>query len=150
MECIEHTLDGNPDFGRKSTVTIIRNGDLATRMYLLVTLDTVTWIPRNPGTQAPRFAWVRRLGHALIKSIEVEIGGSRIDKQYGVWLDLWYELTHEVNQDRGYAAMIGDVDALTRLDEPDAQGNIKDQYTMYIPLQFWFNRNSGLALPLIA
>jgi len=150
IETIEHTLSGNPDFGRKSTATIIRNGDLATKICLMVTLNTVTWNPRNPGSKAPKFAWVRRLGHALIKSIEVSIGGSRIDKQYGVWMDLWYELTHDINQERGYRAMIGDVEELTRLDEPDSQGNIKDQYTMYIPLQFWFCRNSGLALPLIA
>lgn len=151
IETIEHTLSGNPDFGRKATATIIRNGDLATKICLLVTLNTVTWNPRNgSGAKAPKFAWVRRLGHALIKSVEVEIGGSKIDKQYGVWMDLWYELTHDVNQERGYRAMIGDVEELTRLDEPDAQGNIKDSYTMYIPLQFWFCRNSGLALPLIA
>jgi hypothetical protein len=149
IETIEHTLSGNPDFGRKSTATIIRNGDLASRINLFITLDSVTWTGLT-GNQAPRFAWVRRLGHALIRSIEVEIGGSRIDKQYGVWMDLWYELTHDINQERGYRAMIGDVDELTRLDEPDAQGNIKDHYSMYIPLQFWFCRNSGLALPLIA
>ena len=147
MQSIEQTLTGNPDFGRKTSVTIVRNGDLCTKMYLLVTLNSVRW--SNPENKA-KFAWIRRLGHALIESVEIEIGGSRIDKQYGTWLDLWYELTHDVNQEAGYRAMIGDVDALTRLDGPDANMNVKDQYTMYIPLQFWFNRNSGLALPLIA
>jgi hypothetical protein len=147
IETIEHTLSGNPDFGRKATATIIRNGDLASRILLYVTVDNVAWAP---GSFKPKFAWVRRLGHALLKSVEVEIGGSKIDKQYGVWLDLWYELTHDVNQERGYRAMIGDVDDLTRLDAPDAANEIKGEYTMYIPLQFWFCRNSGLALPLIA
>ena len=147
IETIEHTLSGNPDFGRKATATIIRNGDLASRILLYVTVDNVAWAP---GAFKPKFAWVRRLGHALLKSVEVEIGGSKIDKQYGVWLDLWYELTHDVNQERGYRAMIGDVDDLTRLDAPDAANEIKGEYTMYIPLQFWFCRNSGLALPLIA
>lgn len=147
MECIEQTLTGNPDFGRKTTCTVIRNGDLATSMYLMVTLSAVKWCdPKNKS----KFAWVRRLGHALIRNVEIEIGGSKIDKQYGTWLDLWYELTHDVNQEKGYRAMIGDVDELTRLDGPDAMGNVKDQYTMYIPMQFWFNRNTGLALPLIA
>jgi len=151
IETIEHTLSGNPDFGRKATATVIRNGDLASRISLMVTLDSVTWTGLDGNARKlPKFAWVRRLGHALIKSVEVEIGGSKIDKQYGVWMDLWYELTHDVNQERGYRAMIGDVDELTRLDEPDLQGNVKDQYTLYIPLQFWFCRNSGLALPLIA
>ena len=147
MECIEQTLTGNPDFGRKTNVLIIRNGDLTTRMYLMVTLNAVKWSdPQNKS----KFAWIRRLGHALVKVVDVEIGGSRIDRQYGTWLDLWYELTHDINQERGYRNMIGDVDELTRLDGPDGNGNVKDQYTMYIPMQFWFNRNSGLALPLIA
>jgi len=116
-------------------------------MYLNVTLSAVRWEdPRNKS----KFAWVRRLGHALIRNVEVEIGGSRIDKQYGTWLDLWYELTHDVNQERGYRHMIGDVEELTRLEGPNEFGHVKDQYHMYIPMQFWFNRNSGLALPLIA
>ena len=88
METIEHTLSGNPNFGRKSTATIIRNGDLAYRVYLLVTLDAVSWevnVPSNgvetssPCYTPPMLAWVRRLGHALIKSVCVEIGGSEID-----------------------------------------------------------------------
>lgn len=147
MECIEQTLCGNPDFGRKTNVLIIRNGDLCTRMYLMVTLNSVKW--SDPQNKC-KFAWVRRLGHALIKNVEIEIGGSRIDKQYGTWLDLWYELTHTCEQERGYRNMIGDCEELTRLDGPDCNGCVKDCYTMYIPLQFWFNRNSGLALPLIA
>lgn len=147
METIEQTLTGNPDFGRKTNALIIRNGDLATKMYLMVTLSAVKWCdPKNKS----KFAWIRRLGHALIKNVEVEIGGSKIDKHYGTWMDLWYELTHDINHEKGYRSMIGDVEELTRLDGPDALGNVKDQYTMYIPIQFWFNRNSGLALPLIA
>lgn len=147
MECIEQTLTGNPDFGRKSSVTVIRNGDLATRLYLKVILNSV--IDSN---FTGRFAWVRRLGHALVKSIEVEIGGSRIDKHYGIWMDIWYELTRTDMQERGYKEMIGDVPELTKLDRvrDDGTGIIKDQFTLFVPLLFWFCRNPGLALPLIA
>jgi hypothetical protein len=100
------------------------------------------------------FAWVRRVGHALIEWIELEIGGSQIDKQWSDWLNIWYELTHPVGQERGYAKMIGDVPELTELsrlswDCPN-QTILKPQYLMQIPLQFYFNRNNGLALPLIA
>ena len=41
--------------------------------------------------------------------------------------------------------MIGDVPELTAVSTDP-----KNAYQMYIPLQFWFNRNNGLALPLIA
>lgn len=147
MEVVEITMNGSPDFGRRTTATITRNGDLITKMYLRVVVDTVT----ATAPYAGKFAWVRRLGHALIGSIEIEIGGSKIDKQYGTWLDVFYELTHSYAQERGYNAMIGDVPELTALSAPDmSTGVTKQPYTMFIPLQFWFCRNTGLALPLIA
>lgn len=151
MEVIEHTLDGTPDFGRKSTVDILRNGDLCTKILLKIRLNAVR-LGLNSGSNRLSVAWVRRLGHALLKSVEVEIGGSQIDKQYGVWLDIWYELTHTTMQERGYNAMIGDVEDLTKLTAVPStvESEILPEYSLYIPLQFWFNRNTGLALPLIA
>jgi len=136
METIEETMSGNIGFGRKTSVTIIRNGDLATECYLKVTLGAVS--------STNKVCWCRRLGHNLINSVTVSIGGSQIDKQYSQWLDLWYELTHTVDQERGYLKMIGDVPELTEL------SNSLPETTLYVPLQFWFNRNTGLALPLIA
>src|SRR3989304_6826018 len=140
MECIEHSLNGNPDFGRRSSVCITRNGDLITKIYLFIRLGAVN---PSPGS---KFAWVRRVGHALIHSVEVEIGGSRIDKQYGVWLDIWWELArHAGDGERGFLKMIGDVPELIEYNDQD-----KPEYLLYVPLKFWFNRHVGLALPLIA
>lgn len=143
MECIEQTFNGTPDFGRRATVTITRNGDLITKVYLMVRLERVC-----PSAElGAKMAWVRRLGHALIYSVEVEIGGSKIDKQYGVWLNIWYELARDPakSKERGFAHMIGDVPELTTYDSCP-----KPEYIMYVPLKFWFNRHVGLALPLIA
>jgi len=137
-EVVEHTLNGNTKFGGKATATVTRNGDLATRMYLKVVLEAITGL-------AGKLAYVHRVGHALLSEVELEIGGSKIDKQYGVWMDVWYELTRSVGQDAGYAKMVGDVAALT-----DLTTDNKAETTLYIPLQFWFCRNTGLALPLIA
>jgi len=141
MEAIEHPMN-NTDFGRKSTVTITRNGDLITKIYLMVKLDKV-----KPSAEfGSKFAWVRRLGYALLQWVEVDIGGSKIDKQYGVWLNIWYELARDAgDKERGFNKMIGDVPELTKYD-----GEEKPEYVMYIPLKFWFNRHVGLALPLIA
>src|SRR3989304_9980585 len=64
MECIEHSLNGNPDFGRRSTVTITRNGDLITKIYLMVKLECVV-----PSCElGSKFGWIKRLGNALISS----------------------------------------------------------------------------------
>ena len=153
MECIELPLD-SANFGKRTTVQVLRNGDLATRMYLRVVLPEIatsvlTWAENDVWNS--RVAWVKRVGHALINNIELTIGGSQIDKHWGTWMDVWYELTHTFDQERGYRAMIGDVPALTELRGGDDAGDvILPEYELYIPLQFSFNRNTGLALPLIA
>jgi len=89
-------------------------------------------------------AWTRNLGHIMIRNVEVEIGGQRIDRQYGEWLTIFAELTLQPGLVAGYAEMIGNTaDMFTFSNSLPAK-------TLYIPLQFWFNRNPGLALPLIA
>jgi len=138
VEPIQQTWNGSADFGRTVTCNINRNGDLITNMYLAVNLKATA-------TNSVEWGYVRRLGHALIQETKIEIGGSKIDEQYGDWLNVWYELTHKVGQERGYAKMIGDDAALTTISSAP-----KNAYMMYVPLQFWFNRNNGLALPLIA
>merc|ERR1711959_568507 len=82
---------------------------------------------------------------------EVEIGGQRIDKHYGDWMHIWNELSQEAGKKAGYANMIGNVPALT-LTTTDATpaAAVTPEMDLYIPLEFWFCRNPGLALPLIA
>jgi len=94
IETIEQVFSGQTDFDRQATATILRSGDLAFSMYLQITMSAVTTTNKASG----KFAWVRRLGHALLKQMDLEIGGSRIDRQFGTWLDVWYELTHKDNQ----------------------------------------------------
>jgi hypothetical protein len=79
----------------------------------------------------------------LIDEVSIEIGGQTIDKHYGAWLNIWNELTQTSEKDTGYKKMVGNTQEMTTNGETT-------EYTMYIPLQFWFCRNPGLALPLIA
>jgi hypothetical protein len=137
MESIEQTFNGTADFGKKVTVTVSRNGDLITKCYVQATL------PQVDGSG--NVAWVEEVGHFLIKSVEVEIGGQRIDKHYGTWLSVWSSLTTTKGHEAGYNSMIGNVESLTALDAATTPA-----YDLYIPLQFWFCRHTGLALPLIA
>lgn len=92
-----------------------------------------------------KFAWVKRIGHAIIKSVEVKIGGHKIDKDYGDWLNIWYELTANRNMENIYYKMIGNVPELITFDR-----NSKPSYLLRVPLQFWFCKFSGIAIPLIA
>ena len=136
MESIEQTFNGTPDWGRKVTCTISRNGDLIHRVYLQVKIPALKVNER----------WVNWLGHKMIKSAEIEIGGQRIDKHYGDWLHIWNELSQSPGLQGGYARMVGNVPKL--IFEAGEEGT--PEATLYIPLQFWFCKNPGLALPLIA
>ena len=165
MESIEQTFNGQADFGRRVTCTISRNGDLAYRTYLQVTLPE---IGQSLGDSSPVYArWLDFPGHQLIENVEVEIGGQRIEKQYGDWMHIWCQLTMDKNQEKGYYKMVGNTTQLTFVTDPsfaDVDGpcdsnaprqvcaprNALPETTLYIPLQFWFCTNPGLALPLIA
>lgn len=145
MEAIEQTFNGSADFGKKVTCTISRNGDLMYNVYLQVTLPCVQV---GPGES---FRWLNWIGHLLIQSVEVEIGGQRMDKHYGDWLHVWNELTQCCGHQEGYARMVGNVPGLTQvITGTDSHCAKIEEFTLYVPLQFWFCRNPGLALPLIA
>ena len=138
MESIEQTFNGTAGFGKKVSVTVSRNGDLITKCYLQATLPATT-------VSGGSHAWISEVGHFLIKSVEVEIGGQRIDKHYGAWLSIWNSLTLPKGKEEGYDKMIGKTTANSALVD-----TAKAAYDLYVPLQFWFCRFTGLALPLIA
>ena len=169
MESIEQTFNGQADFGRRVTCTISRNGDLAYRTYLQVTLPEINQGMKGNGAQDDGVyaRWLDFPGEQLISQVEVEIGGQRIDRQYGDWMHIWNQLTLTSEQQRGYYQMIGNTTQLTFLTDPSfnnvdgpcesgapsqvcAPRNALPESTLYVPFQFWYCRNPGLALPLIA
>jgi Large eukaryotic DNA virus major capsid protein/Major capsid protein N-terminus len=172
IESIEQTFNGQADFGRRVTCVISRNGDLAYRTYLQVTLPEINQLMGNSstlssGAHSVYARWLDYPGEQLIAQVEVEIGGQRIDRQYGDWMHIWNQLTMTTEQQRGYFKMIGNTTQLTFITDPsfaDVDGpcdsmaprqvcaprNALPETTLYVPLQFWFCTNPGLALPLIA
>jgi len=163
MEAIEVTFNGQADFGRRVTAVISRNADLMYRTYIQVTLPQITLgVSMNT-----RFRWLNYVGHRLIKQVEIEIGGSRIDRQYGDWMQIWTQLTQPLGTQVSFDDMVGNSADLVLL--KDGSGVALDatcaaseatnsclsragtpMKTLYIPLQFWYCRNPGLAIPLIA
>ena len=157
MESIEQTFSGSATYGSKATATISRNGDLISRMYVEHSVTLA-----DSGTADLHIA--NNYGHALLREVELEIGGQRIDKHYGRWMEIWSNLT-EVNptavcvapaattlfgETQGntlFNRMSGNTLGIARLDTTEAG---LGPYMMHVPLQFWFCRNPGLALPLIA
>ena len=170
MESIEQTFNGTAGFDSSVDCTIARNGDLIHKMY-------VEYLPTNVITtgQAVR----ANVGHTLLKEMELEIGGQRIDKHYSHWLTTWTELT-DVNPTGSKLTLnVGGSDSKCDLEKAQsvtqvltasseeatqyqlqsfnhfgvasfATTNRAKKNTAFVPLQFWFCRNVGLALPLIA
>ena len=144
MEAIQQTLSGTVAAGGSTvTSTISRNGDLVSNLWLDVLMSNTIFADRTGQTY---LNWTNNTGHALLKECEVEIGGQRIDRHYSQWLDIYNELTdHEESEWMGlnkHAAKNAYLKSRNNLTPLATQ--------LYIPLKFWFCRNPGLALPLIA
>jgi hypothetical protein len=219
MEEIAQTPNGSVSFGGTASFTISRNGDLVHKMYFEFSpLDTISGGNFKQGgtggsTQSQMGCY---MGNSLLKEIECEIGGQKIDRHYGHWLSTWADLTEpnpcgeigqihtNTNTAQNTAGLImaepgmtstssssvkavnaadgalttgtggrstkfqrmsfnhfgigigdetGTVTAFTNTAD-DTDGGLSATSELpkkaHVPLRFWFNRNPGLALPLIA
>ena len=164
VESIQQTINGSVSAGARVSVTISRNGDLLKNLWCqynprtLVTGNTATNIASD-------------ISHAIFNQLELEIGGQLIDRQYGLWLTIWRDLT-EVNPtgaqgELGFDGAEPAVNSVNGLSGSPSTKYHRMAYThlgsggttdgttagpseAYIPMRFWFCRNPGLAIPLIA
>lgn len=136
MQSVEAGFNGSVGFGKRVSLIVPRVGDLMSKVYLQAILPELTELGGG------NISWINEVGHFLIQSIEVQIGGQIIDKHYGTWLSLWAYLTLPTGKLGGYGEMIGDDLAGAAVLIPETE--------IYVPLQFWFCQHEGLALPLIA
>jgi hypothetical protein len=137
MESQPMYFDGTPDFGKRITCLVPRRGDLLGQVILEVSL------PALELTTGQAVSYVNSIGHALIQEITIEIGEQQIDRQNGEWMEIWSSYTTTADKQTGFYNMIGKVDGYS---PQTLNGPLK----LYIPLRFWFCRNPGLALPLLA
>ena len=154
MEAIQQTFNGTVAANGRSTVTISRNGDLVCGMHVRVTRGGTARLNE---------------GNGQFKNVILEIGGQQIDKHSGHWMEVWTELTKNTTDimfGTSYQVATGTCEGLIEtgataatigagtaanaysIDQPAAR--LPAAATIYTPLQFWFCRNPGLALPLIA
>ena len=150
-ETIQQTFkQTEPTFGTiNNCATISRTGDLVQQMYLEIILPKLT-VTNNVGTDVTSTAtWTYGIGNALISQAWLQIGGQTIDTHYGEWMNIWNELSLPDSKRNLYDSMVGNLVNVTA-DAQKTVMTVNEQYRLYIPLLFWFNRNSGLALPLIA
>ena len=161
MESFDLSYDGTGNFGQNINCRIERVGDLLTNLHVYVKLG-----PPLDGAGTLE-NWTNAIGYALLKQIDLEIGGERIDRQYGLWLDIWNELDDDNNDEWNLVGKVanpayknpqdvnvnGD-DFINGNYSHDNNPHLTFQQTLsteyYVPLRFWFCGKPGLALPLIS
>lgn len=145
MESIVQLIDGNINFGGNITIVVARNGDLLGN----IVIDAYLPNPANYVTGSyDYFGYIQGVGNYLIKNVTVEIGGQQMDEQYGQWMDIWSELNLAESQTKGYGTMVGK-NYNSAIWQP-YDTSYEPGGLIQVPLQFWFCRNPGLAIPLIA
>ena len=147
MESIKQSATGTAKLpetsagSNEATFTISRTGDLVHRMYAQVTRLQNSDISGNAGAQ-------------MLQEVSVEIGGQQIDKHYAQWLEIWAELTEpnpsgfKCDSSGNEGTLFQRMSLMGGVTDDGGTGNTETE--IFVPLQFWFNRNPGLALPLIA
>jgi hypothetical protein len=143
VESIQTTFVGKANFGQKATILIPRKADLLSNLILevdLPSISTTTGVSGSSSEATGTMKYVDNVGHALIQQADILIGDQLIDRQYGEWMDIWTLLTENDSKKETLD------DMLDRTGDLNNTGGI----TIYIPMRFWFCRNIGLALPLIA
>ncbi len=135
IQTFEDVFMNGTGFDKLVTCEIQRKGDLLSNLCLRIELPSLN-------EKGKDFSWVNSIGHSIIDYVEIEIGGKVIDKQTGEWMEIWTEFSQTSEKRIGYNEMIGKAECF--------KAQFTGPMSLYIPLNFWFCRNIGLALPLIA
>lgn len=149
MEAFRLSYNQKPVFGGLTKFKIDVYADLLHTMIMEVDLPLLTAQTTYPTGGDPNdyadatgnISWVNNTGHAIVDYYDLKIGSNLIDRQYSEWMEIWTELTQSESKKRGLDLMLNRNPSLIVNPGP---------LTVYIPLQFWFCRNIGLALPLVA
>lgn len=136
IQTFEEVFANGTGFDKLVSTDIQRRGDLVTNMCLRIELPSLNLKNEN------YFSWVNAIGHVIIDYIEIEIGGKVVDKQYGEWMEIWSEFSQTSEKRIGYNEMIGKTECF--------KGQFTGPMSLYVPINFWFCKNIGLSLPLIA
>jgi hypothetical protein len=140
MENIQQTVNGSPASSGRVSVTIARNGDLVGNMYVALAPNTFAEANLTSNNTSPDVCWI---AERAIAAVELTIGGQRIDKHFQTWWRLYSEVFLAEDDKMEYGKMTTAIGA-------GLSSTGTTAYRVYLPLLFFFNRNPGLYLPLIA
>ena len=149
IETIEQNFNDNLDFGKKYSIELSKIGDLIHKMWLVIELPNIPILYdiNNIVDKRIRFAWARKIAYALVNYIEIDIGGTVIDRQWGEWMNVLNEL-NITNFNNNIDELTGNVPEVYLL-KTIYNSNIPSR-VLYIPLHFWFCKYAGSALPMLS
>jgi len=143
MELIQQTTNGSPSSSGRVSVTIARNGDLVGNMHVALTPASNVLTSNNSVFDTN---WV---AERAIAAVELTIGGQRIDKHYQTWWRLYAEVFLNESDKYAWGKMTTQANPIAQGSAGTVTGALSPS-KVYLPLLFFFNRNPGLYLPLIA
>jgi len=144
MENIQQTVNGTTTNSGRVSVTIARNGDLVGNMYVSLLPVTANTTSNNNVFDT---CWI---AERALADIEMTIGGQRIDKHYQTWWRLYAEVFLNESDKYAWGKMVSTGAGINNVLPTGSSGINGNQPRVYLPLLFFFNRNPGLYLPLIA
>lgn len=159
IDTIREHFDGDVDFDKTIRCKLSKYGDLLHKICVYVELSKFHFQPTLNKCNNCRctcnkciqmkyddiiYGWANAIGHVLLETIDISIGGNIIDRHYGEWLEIWTELNQSQEKKYGYYEMIGKVDMHSY-----SVDTFTDKMSLYIPLNFWFCRKIGLSLPVM-
>lgn len=140
METVENFFDGKNSPGQKLQCKLQRVGDLIHQIYLKINLPK---LQNFHGVDNIYTSWVNAIGYVIIDYVEIQIGERVIDRHYGQWMNIWSELVTDLSKKDALDTMVGKHEFFTSSTQ---NGSLN----LRVPLQFWFCKNIGSALPLVA
>lgn len=163
MDTVQEFFSTKVGFGQHVKCTLSKRGDLLSKTGIYIKLSSLNENKNQSKCSQMKgclctcpkcllgsenddiiYGWANAIGHVLLEEIEVYIGGQLIDRHYGEWLEIWTELTQTSEKRLGYYEMIGKKDPLAY-----SVDSFTGEMQLYVPFNFWFCRNIGLALPVL-
>lgn len=139
IEDINQYFINDYGFSKRSSCILHNNGDLINIVYLVVTLPNIPNL-NEYNLNGTAFKWIDNIGEKLIKSIEIEINNTIIQKLSGYYIHIYNRL--HTSKGKNIDKIIGNVKELIEF------SNFKKEYKLYIPIPFWFTESVGNSLPI--
>lgn len=145
-ESVQCVWSNSVGFGQRSTAILPKVGDLVSKMWLEIDLPDLTQYTPTPNT-ATNIKWANAIALIMLSSIQLDIGSIRLDKYSGYYADFWSELSECAEKRDAFDRMVG---KYTNFDNTSSTNSSSAAKTYFVPLIFFTNSSSQMAIPATA